>query len=76
MTNLTDSTILTTLLSERTLYILRRSIEQRGYTIGQADYGLTWACGQGFVAIEDGVALAMSRILFSDDELNEGVRYS
>ena len=61
-------------LCVRTLRTLRRRIERSGYSQEQADYGIAWACERGFEGTEWGYRLAMSRILYSDDELAEGIR--
>ena len=40
--------------------------------MAEAIYGLTWANKQGFVTAEQGLSLAMSRILYDDQALADG----
>ena len=69
------TTSIATTLDAKTLRTLRRAIEQHEYCREQADYGIAWACKQGFESTDEGYRLAMSRILYSDDDLAEGVRF-
>lgn len=61
-------------LCPRTLRTLRGRIERSGYSREQSNYGIAWACEQGFESTDEAYHLAMSRILYSDDELSEGIR--
>ena len=58
--------------TERTI---RSRIRARGYHTAQAVYGLAWANEQGFTSADEGLSLAMSRILFTDDDLAQGIRW-
>ena len=50
-------------------------IRARGYPTAQAVYGLAWANTQGFTSADEGLSLAMSRILYDDEALADGARF-
>ena len=62
--------------SKATLDAIRRRIAVPGYSSDQAAYGIVWACDQGFDTVDEGFTLAMSRILLSDEQLDEGSRFN
>jgi hypothetical protein len=54
---------------------IRRRCYANGYTPQQVTNGIWFAYGAGATDAETGFVLAMSRILYSDAQLREGVRY-
>lgn len=58
--------------TERTI---RGRIRAAGYHTSQVVSGLAWAQEQGFTTLDQGYERAMSRILFSDDDLAQGIRW-
>ena len=69
------TTSIATTLDAKTLRTLRRRIEKLEYSREQADYGIAWVRKKGFRSIDDAFVIAMSRILYGDDQLDEGVRF-
>ena len=59
--------------TERTI---RTRIRARGYPTAQAVYGLAWANAQGFTSADEGLSLAMSRIVYDDEALANGARFA
>ena len=54
---------------------IRRHITDAGYSDADARHGISWAKSRGFATARDGYALAMSRILYSDEQLAEGAHF-
>jgi hypothetical protein len=55
---------------------IRRQIAAAGYFKNDIDKGLAWARSIGFSDAKDGYILAMSYILYGEDEANSGVRFA
>ena len=53
---------------------IRRHIAAAGYTKEQIDAGLAYTREQGEYDAREGFILAMSRILYSDEQLEDGAR--
>ena len=58
-----------------TVRAIRQKIGALGYPTTAANYGLRWAYYQGYNTIDEGFALALSRILYSDGQLEDGSRF-
>jgi hypothetical protein len=55
---------------------IRRHIANAGYSATAIRQGLDYAKAEGATTGPEGYILAMSRILFTDDDLARGVRFS
>ena len=55
---------------------LRIKIEGAGYSAAQAITGIRYALGQDATDLNQGFILAMSRILYSDEQLADGARFA
>ena len=54
---------------------VRRQIQAAGYSAKEASTGLRYAKDHDAADAREGLSLAMSRILYSDDDLADGARY-
>ena len=55
---------------------IRRHIAAAGYGNTTISEGLAWAAEQGFTTAREGYILAMSKILYSSSQLQDGARFS
>ncbi len=55
---------------------IRRRIATAGYSKKAIDAGIAYAISQHFGDAEEGYKLAVSRILYTDDALDDGAQYS
>jgi hypothetical protein len=55
---------------------IRRHIYAAGYSKQDADAGIRYAAEQGDYTAREGYILAMSRILYSNDQLADGARFA
>lgn len=63
-------------MTSNTARTIRRHIAAAGYSAQSINKGMAFARNEGAVSQEDGFALAMSRILYSDDQLADGARFN
>lgn len=55
---------------------VRRKLARSGHTKTQIAYGLAYAKSQGAVGSDEVFTLAVSRILYTDDQLADGALFS
>ena len=55
---------------------IRRHMKAAGYSNEAITSGMEWAKQQGFDGAREGYILAMSRVLYDDDQLADGGRFS
>jgi hypothetical protein len=63
-------------LAERSATALARMLAARGLPENEIDRGLEYVATSGAQTMREGFVLAMSRILYSDEQLAAGLRFT
>jgi len=56
--------------------VIRRHIAAAGCSVGQINEGMAYAKSKGYDTAREGYILAVSRILYSDDQLADGEMFT